>query len=88
MVQFQDNAGRSLPRDDYFREVAELIVAIRIARVAWEAGPCHHGEWHAFATQVRSALRSGTSLPFVIADIRTWASGWWRRAHFINQRWQ
>jgi hypothetical protein len=42
----------------------------------------------AFATQVRSALRSGTSLPFVIADIRTCASGWWRRAHFINQRWQ
>ena len=80
VVDFQDSAGRSLPRDDYFREVADLIVAIRVARVAWQSGPCHHGEWFAFAKALRSRIRGGATPQVLIEETESWSAGWWRRA--------
>jgi hypothetical protein len=82
MVDFQDSTGRSLPRDDYFAQVVDLVIAIRVARVAWEPGPRAHGEWFAFAKALRSGIRNGVTLPVLIEEARSWTAGWWRRARF------
>ena len=87
-MEFQDTHGRSVPRDAYYGEIADLIITIRAARAAWETGTAQRGEWHAFATQLRAALRAGTSLPVLTADVASWAAGWWRRAHFVNEKWR
>lgn len=96
MVEFQNISPRPLPReargyrdeDDFWRDAAALVIAVRLARVAWEAGPCHPGEWHAFAQALRSGARAGATVPKLIEEARSWAAGWWRRAHFVNQRWR
>jgi len=89
MIEFQNIRSRPLPREargyrdadaaDFFRDATDLIIAVRIARVAWEAGPAGLGEWHAFGKALRSALRAGTSLPVLTADAASWAAVWWQR---------
>lgn len=67
--------------DDYYGSLADLVIAIRLARSAWEAGPRQHGEWFAFSTEIRSALRAGASLPMLIERTQERTAHWWQRAH-------
>jgi hypothetical protein len=87
MVRFEDTHGRSLTREGYFAQVADLIVAIRAARAAFESGPAAPGEWHAFGKALRSGIRAGATPSRLIEETKSWASGWWRRADFANQKW-
>jgi hypothetical protein len=85
VVEFQNIRPRPLPRayrdaDDFFRDLADLVIALRVARAAWESGPAALGEWHAFGQALRSALWAGTSLPMLIEEAQSWSAGWWRRA--------
>jgi hypothetical protein len=79
-MEFQDSHGRPLLRDDYFRDIVDLIVSIRIARVAWQTGLAAPGEWFAFGQMLRSGIRNGVTLPTLIEETESWTSGWWKRA--------
>jgi len=90
MVEFENIGSRPLPReargyrdadaDDFFRDATELIIAVRLARMAWECGLAAPGELHAFTQALRSGIRNGVTLPALIEETQSWASGWWRRA--------
>lgn len=88
MVEFQNISPRPLPReargyrdeDDFWRDAAALVIAVRFARAAFESGPCLRGEWHAFGQALRSGIRNGATVPKLIEEVTSWSCGWWRRS--------
>jgi hypothetical protein len=42
--------------DDFFADVAALVIAIRLARAAWECASARANEWTAFSYRIRDAL--------------------------------
>lgn len=69
--------------DSFYRDCADLILAVRGARAAFEAaqGRIATWEWESFAREIHRAKRGGAPLDVMIAEAESWASGWWKRAN-------
>jgi hypothetical protein len=65
----------------FYRDHADLIIEIRNCRLAHAAAHARVAEWNQFAAQIRRGQRVGSPISTLIAETRSWASGWWKRAH-------
>jgi hypothetical protein len=97
MVDFEFADGYAkLPRDarqrgyhdvdQFIADSAELIIALRDAREAHAAARGKPGEWNSFSREIHRAQRGDAPLDVMIAEARSWASRWWRRASARNHR--
>ena len=70
--------------DAYYRDLADLLLAVRDARTAFEAARAKAEEWNTFAAAIRRGQRTAAPLPTLIDEARSRSAGWWRRAHARN----
>ena len=92
MVDFEFADGYAkLPRDarqrgyhdvdQFIADSAELIIALRDARAAFETAEGKEREWISFSREIHRAQRGDAPLDVMIAEAQSWAAGWWRRAN-------
>jgi hypothetical protein len=72
--------------DSHYADLAALVLSIRDARLAHAAAKAKVAEWDAFADLIRRGQRTAAPLPTLADEARSWASGWWRRAHARHER--
>jgi len=92
MVDFEFEGGyANLPRvarrrgyrdvDRLVADSADLLLAVRAARTAFEAARASIAEWDAFAAVIRRHQAAAAPLRTLIAETQSRAAAWWRRAH-------
>jgi hypothetical protein len=72
--------------DDHYRNLTDLLLGIRDARLAWQAAKAKAGEWDALAREIKRGHHGGAPLHTMIDETQSWAAGWWRRANARNHR--
>jgi hypothetical protein len=67
--------------DRFIAEEADLILTVRDARHAFHAANALAREWDTFADQIASASRRHVPTREIADEAKSWAQGWWKRAH-------